>query len=263
MPIDSQVSIEDNRRLSESGYVVTFRSPSLAAEALPGQFLMLGLPAGTDPLLRRPYSLYRTARPDGPADLCEVQYKVVGKGTARLASLRPGEALSCLGPLGRGFHLPPEDRRPLLVAGGIGIAGLLHLGVTLQEAGHDPVLLYGCRDAEDLPLVEGFEAAGIPVDYATEDGSRGRRGLVTTLLEEALAAGPAEVFACGPWPMLRAVARMTAGAVPCQVSMESHMACGFGVCLGCVTPTAGGEGYDRYVRVCMEGPVFRAEELEW
>lgn len=263
MPFDSLVTIDDNRRLGASGYVVSFRSARLAAEARPGQFVMLGFASGTDPLLRRPYTLYRTGRPGRPPDACEVQYKVVGRGTARLASMRAGEPLTCLGPLGRGFEPPPEGRTPLLVAGGIGIAGLLHQALWLRGAGLEPSLLFGCRTAEDLPLTEGFDAAGVPVRIATEDGSRGARGQVTSLLEPELERGAVEVYACGPQPMLRAIARMTAGRAGCQVSVESPMACGFGVCLGCVLPTSRGTGYHRYARVCVEGPVFRAEDLQW
>lgn len=261
MPFDSTIQIEDNRRLGKAAFVLSFRSPTLAAETLPGQFIMLGFPGASEPLLRRPYSIYQVGR--ASPDLCEVQYKVVGKGTARLAGMRAGEKLSCLGPLGKPFHLPPADRVPVLVAGGIGIAGLLHLGNALLESGRKPRLLYGCRGQEDLELTEGFHRANIPVEYATEDGSRGLQGRVTALLEPALVAGGVQVFACGPEPMLRAVARSTAGRAPCQISMESYMACGFGVCLGCVVRTAKGTGYGRYVRVCMEGPVFSSEELAW
>ena len=263
MPFDSLVTVTDNRRVGDSGFVVTFRSERLAAEALPGQFVMLGIPSGTDPLLRRPYSVYRVGRPGLPAETCELLYKIIGRGTARLAAVRPGETLPCLGPLGRGFVPPSADLRPVLVAGGIGIAGLLHLAATLRAAGRPATLLFGCRDATDLPLTEGFEALGVPVEVATEDGSHGHRGQVTALLEERLGDGDLEVFACGPQAMLRAVARLTARRVRCQVSMESHMACGFGVCLGCVVPTAAGAGHERYARVCVEGPVFRSEELEW
>jgi dihydroorotate dehydrogenase electron transfer subunit len=262
MPFDAPVRITDNRPLGEAGFVVSFRSERLAAETAPGQFVMLGLPSGSDPLLRRPYSIYRVGRPGTPGDTCEVQYKVVGQGTARLAELRPGEPLPCLGPLGRGFRLPAPGTEAILVAGGIGIAGLLHLAVALRDAAVPARLLFGCRTASELPLLEGFEDLGIPTEIATEDGSHGRPGLVTALLEDHLGGGE-EVFACGPHRMLRAVALRTAGQAPCQVSMESHMACGFGVCLGCVVETARGEGFDRYVRVCMEGPVFRAEDLRW
>ncbi len=263
MPFDALVTIEENRRLDDKAFVVTFRSPMLAAEVLPGQFVMLGFPGTSEPLLRRPYSVYRVGRPGHPSDLCEVQYKVIGRGTARLAGLRRGEPLTCLGPLGRGFHLPSRETTPLLVAGGIGIAGLLHLGAALVDAGHRPKLLFGCRNQEDLPLLEGFEALGVPIQTATEDGSHGLHGRVTGLLEPEITAGACEVFTCGPEPMLKAVARMTTGKVACQVAMESAMACGFGVCLGCVVPAAGGTGYGRYVRVCVEGPVFPAQELEW
>ena len=263
MAFDSPVTIAENRPLGDAGFVVTFRSPRLAAETQPGQFLMLGFMVGTDPLLRRPYSVYRVGRPGSSRDTCEVQYKVIGEGTARMASMRPGEQLACLGPLGRGFDPPPEGREPVLVAGGIGIAGLLHLAASLREARQRPTLLFGCRDATDLPLSEGFEELEVPVEIATEDGSHGVRGRVTSLLEPRLGAGALEVYACGPHPMLQAVARLVAGRAGCQVAMESHMACGFGVCLGCVVPTAKGTGYHRYVRTCVEGPVFRAEELEW
>jgi len=264
MPLDSTVTLLENRRLGPAAFVAAFRSEALARETRPGQFVMIGFPAGTEPLLRRPYSVYRVGRPGSTPDTCEVQYKVIGQGTARLASLRAGEPISCLGPLGTGFLPPPPAATPLLVAGGIGIAGLLHQAVHLVAGGGRPRLLFGCRTAEDLPLTEGFEALGIPAEIATEDGSAGRRGLVTALLEEHL-AGPAtaEVYACGPAPMLRAVARQAAGRAGCQVSVESPMACGFGVCLGCVVETAHGEGFGRYVRACVEGPVFRAEALKW
>jgi dihydroorotate dehydrogenase electron transfer subunit len=283
MPLDSTVTLLENRRLGPAAFIASFRSEPLASQTQPGQFVMLGFPASTEPLLRRPYSIYRVGRPGGAPDTCEIQYKVVGQGTARLASLGAGESVSCLGPLGSPFLPPPPGATPLLVAGGIGIAGLLHQAVHLVALGARPRLLFGCRSAEDLPLVEGFEALGIPTEVATEDGSAGRRGLVTALLEahlppatpEAPAGGAGageranprglavEVYACGPAPMLSAVARQTAGRAGCQVSVESPMACGFGVCLGCVVETAHGEGFGRFVRACVEGPVFRAEALKW
>ena len=263
MPLDSTVTLLENRRLGPAAYIASFRSEALARDTQPGQFVMIGFPAGTEPLLRRPYSVYRVGRPGTPPDTCEVQYKVVGQGTARLASLRAGEPIACLGPLGSGFQAPPPGATPLLVAGGIGIAGLLHQAVRLASSGRGPRLLFGCRSAEDVPLAEGFEALGIPTEIATEDGSAGRRGLVTALLEEHLARPAVEVYACGPAPMLRAVARQAAGRAGCQVSVESPMACGFGVCLGCVVETAHGEGFGRFVRACVEGPVFRAEALKW
>lgn len=264
MAFDSLVTIEENRRLGDTGHVVSFRSERLAAECRPGQFVMLGFPMGTEPLLRRPYSVYRVGRPGASPDTVEVQYKIVGEGTARLASTRPGETLRCLGPLGRGFERPQPGHDAILVAGGIGIAGMLHLAVDLRQAGLKPRLLFGSRDASDLPLLEGFEELEVPTEIATEDGSHGFHGRVTGILEPSLLGpDPVEVYACGPHPMLRAVAMQTRGRAGCQVSMESHMACGFGVCVGCVVPTAAGTGFDRYVRVCVEGPVFPATELEW
>jgi dihydroorotate dehydrogenase electron transfer subunit len=178
--------------------------------------------------------------------------EVVGPGTARLAELRPGEALALVGPLGVGWRPPREGSRPLLVGGGIGAAPLICLE---EELGPDAAVLLGFRSAAHAPAAGLF--AGSPA-LATDDGSAGRRALVTDLLREELDADPgATVFACGPPAMLEAVRVVCAEVgVPAQLALESGMACGFGACFGCVVATREG-----YIRLCVDGPVLDAELL--
>jgi dihydroorotate dehydrogenase electron transfer subunit len=219
----------------------------------PGQFYMLAAVDrwGADdgrPYLPRAFS-YARAREEGTLDFL---LEDVGPGTRRLAELGPGDGLWLAGPFGIGFRAPGDGARPLLVGGGIGTAPLVCLGDELGDA----AVLLGFRSgahAEAAALFAGELAV------ATDDGSVGRHGLVTELLREALDrdAG-AEVFACGPPPMLEAVRALCAERdTPAQLALESGMACGYGACFGCVVPTRGG-----YVRLCVDGPVLDASELE-
>ena len=173
----------------------------------------------------------------------------VGPGTERLAELDAGDEVWLLGPLGRGFAPPGPGRRPVLVGGGVGIAPLM---IWQDELGGDATVLLGFRDAahaEGASLLRGARVA-------TDDGSVGHHGLVTELLSGELAS--AEVYACGPPPMLEAVRALCAEHdVPAQLALESGMACGFGACFGCVVPTK-----DGYVRLCVDGPVLEASSLE-
>jgi dihydroorotate dehydrogenase electron transfer subunit len=219
----------------------------------PGQFYMLtgaehwGGAEDERPFLPRAFSVLRR-HDDGTLDFL---LEDVGPGTGRLCELRPGDGLWILGPLGRGFAPPREGRRAVLAGGGVGIAPLAIWSDHLTG----PLVLLGFRDA---PHAEGAGLiAGAQV--ATDDGSVGHRGLVTELLRAELAAEPhAEVYACGPPPMLEAVrALCEALDVPAQLALESGMACGYGACFGCVVPTRGG-----YVRLCVDGPVLDAAHLE-
>lgn len=232
--------------------------PARPFPAVPGQFAMVKVGEGIEPLLRRPFSLHRVA-PSGAGEF-EILFRVVGGGTRRLAAVHVGERLDVLAPLGRGFRLQGE--RPLLVGGGVGVAPLLFLAETLLAGGVTPKLLLGGRSDRDLLCHDDFGCLAVPYALATEDGSAGEAGLVTRLLERELRDGApgAAVYACGPTPMLGAVAALCARhGVPCQVSLEAHMACGMGACLGCVVPGS----RETYVRVCKEGPVFDAGELDW
>ena len=184
--------------------------------------------------------------------------EAIGPGTERLAELRPGEGLHLVGPLGVGWRPPEAGTRPLLVGGGIGAAPLLCLQDELAAAGADPPpsVLLGFRSSAHAETASLF--AGAPA-LATDDGSAGRRGLVTDLLREELDRdAAATVFACGPPPMLEAVRALCADrGVTAQLAMESGMACGFGACFGCVVPTKAG-----YVRLCVDGPVLDADLLD-
>jgi dihydroorotate dehydrogenase electron transfer subunit len=166
-----------------------------------------------------------------------------------------------VGPLGTPFELPAPGGRAILVGGGTGIASLYELAAQARVRGPVAVLL-GARRAGDLMGGTDFESLGIELEVATEDGSRGRRGLVTELLEDALrdARGPALIYACGPTPMMRRAAEIAAArGVPCRVSLENRMACGFGVCLGCAVPRADGT----IALVCRDGPIFDAAAVGW
>jgi len=228
----------------------------------PGQFYMLaageqwGGGASERPYLPRAFSFAR-ARPraGGGADL-DFLLDDVGPGTHRLGLLRAGDPLALLGPLGVGFGPPAGGTRALLVGGGIGTAPLLCLHEELIAAGPAPPVMLGFRSAAHAEAATLFEGE---VTVTTDDGSAGRRGLVTEPLREHLEAGPpATVYACGPPPMLEAVRALCAErTVPAQLALESGMACGFGACFGCVVPTR-----DGYIRVCVDGPVVEGELLE-
>jgi dihydroorotate dehydrogenase electron transfer subunit len=223
----------------------------------PGQFAMLAAVerwGGGDeqrPFLARAFSVARQA--EG-----EVQFLLedVGPGTRRLCELRPGDQLWSLGPLGRGFAAPPQGRRAILVGGGVGIAPLAILQDELSAAGGSPVVLLGFRDR---PHAYGAALLSEP-QVASDDGSVGHHGLVTELLSQELDRDAhAAVYACGPPRMLEGVRALCAERhTPAQLALEAGMACGFGACFGCVVPTRAG----KYLRVCLDGPVVDASELD-
>ena len=237
----------------------------------PGQFAMLSPGAcqktrRTDPLLPRPMAIYRSFESSTPGESAgiEVLYRITGRGTALLSEVRSGDRIQLLGPLGCGFPLPEDGRRAILVAGGTGIASVFELALRCaqKDVGSEVTVLFGARSSDDLMGFEDFAGLeGVDVQVATEDGSRGVKGLVTELLETALAdRAPAQVYACGPTAMMRRAAEVArAHERPCMVSLENNMACGFGVCLGCAAPLAGGG----FALVCREGPVFAADAVEW
>lgn len=250
--VRSEVLAKDVLRL-------TFNAPEIAAAAMPGQFVMVQIAPGQDPLLRRPFSIHQITE-DGAL---QILFKVVGRGTELLAQVPEGTHLSLLGPLGRGFSLAAPEKA-CLVGGGMGIAPLLFLASRLSQQVHDgprPKVILGARNRQELvPLIAAFENIGIKVLAATDDGSFGHHGLVTDVLQGLNLDSAFTVYSCGPRPMMAAINHLCQKKkISCQVSVETVMACGMGACLGCaVALKAGG-----YAHVCSDGPVFEAGELLW
>ncbi|MCI5122058.1 MAG: dihydroorotate dehydrogenase electron transfer subunit [Candidatus Electrothrix sp. AUS4] len=243
--------------LADDVYRLTLQAPRIAAHAQPGQFVMVRVSDGLDPLLRRPFSIHRVFA-NGNISLL---FKVIGKGTEMLAHRCLGDELDLVGPLGNGFVLPDEG--PVcLIGGGMGIAPLLFLAEQLHSTGRetgDDYVLLGARTQDELtPLDEEFAALGYTVQRATDDGSIGHKGFIPDLLDFILPE-MTQVYTCGPHPMMKNVVRQCQQAeVKCQVSLETHMACGMGACLGCAV-----NGKRGLIHVCKQGPVFKAENLEW
>lgn len=227
----------------------------------PGQFYMLRGAWGLEPFLGRPLSILGEDRGRG-----EVRFlvKEVGEGSRRLCGSKPGDTIQALGPLGNHFPLDFAPGTTVVMAGGgVGVPPLVYLSHHLVPRGVRVVFLQGARTAEDLLLADELGTLGVDLRVTTEDGSAGERGLVTLLLEEALSGAPAAVCACGPEGMMRAVGKPCLGRVPCYISLEAQMGCGYGVCLSCVTRVADAGGRVANQRVCKEGPVFPAEVLPW
>jgi NAD(P)H-flavin reductase len=256
-PPERRVAVVSGIERLGAYHLITAHDASGPQDPGPGQFYMLatderwGGNGDERPYLPRAFSYARAhIEPDGVA--LSFLLEAIGPGTDRLAALRPDEGLALVGPLGIGFRPPPDGFRPILVGGGIGAAPLL----CLQEDLDETTVLLGFRSAEHAQAAALF--AGEP-KVVTDDGSVGRRALVSELLAAELESDPGgTVFACGPPAMLEAVRALCAERdVPAQLALESGMACGFGACFGCVVPTT-----DGYLRLCVDGPVLDAERLE-
>lgn len=218
----------------------------------PGQFVMVRGAWGNDPILARAFSLVEVGVHGA------ILVRVVGRGTRRLADMRPGDSIDVLGPAGHGFDFSGKGDVSVLVAGGVGVAPILMLAESMAASGQRPIVLYGARGSGELVLCERLASAG-EVAVATEDGSRGHRGYVTDLLLGVLEKQPsAHLYACGPEGMLEAVAKMAVRrSVPCQIALESPMACGKGTCKGCAVLARSGQ----YLYICSDGPVLSADDI--
>ena len=235
------------------------------AEVTPGQFVMVKVSDGLDPLLRRPFGVYGIlgGRKKNPlkGNAVELLYKVVGKGTGILSARESNESVNVLGPLGNGFPEAKKDEKVIMVAGGMGIVPFLMLARKLGGGR----LLYGARGKSEAGLAKDFKATGCRVKVSTVDGSAGVKGLVTELLEKEITEDSV-IYACGPVGMLKAASTVAAlTGVRCYVSLERSMACGIGVCLGCAVKvkTHGEQENRNYMMVCSEGPVFDSEDIDW
>ncbi|MFA5700811.1 MAG: dihydroorotate dehydrogenase electron transfer subunit [Desulfuromonas sp.] len=285
---DSITTILYNRQLAPGYYCMGIAAPEYPQLARPGQFVMLRIKQGYDPLLRRPFGIFRTgtlglSNPGtaiqeelvtqdgmGTLDYIEVVYKVVGRGTRLMAHLAAGDEVGLLGPLGQGFCISPDAggamHDAVLVGGGIGVVPLFMLAQQLVGRGVNVRLLLGGRSSGDILALAEFEGLGVETFVSTDDGSLGEKCFSTQLLKDTLQEiSAAQVFACGPTPMLHAVRQICVAAkVELQVSLEAMMACGVGACLGCVVKGRNhSEQHPEYLCTCKQGPVFDARELAW
>jgi dihydroorotate dehydrogenase electron transfer subunit len=273
MMVHLTARVVEHVALAERTFRVRLHCPELAAAIHPGQFVMLRLPKTTDPLLGRPFALYDTVLDSAGVPVAiDVVYLVVGKMTTKLAEVAVGESLQVWGPLGKPFLDVGTPDSVTFVAGGIGqtpfLAFARELLGTRGFGGDAPrartkrvALYYGVRNAALAAGLDDFRNAGVEVFMASDDGSIGTKGFVTQLLESHGRTSP--LVGCGPEPMLHALAKLASKwEVPCQVSLETPMACGVGICFSCVAKVKTDEG-DDYKRVCVDGPCFDAAKLVW
>lgn len=240
-------------------FEIEFIAPIVAAACEPGQFLQLRINANHDPLLRRPISIYDVDKERGTITLL---YKVVGKGTQLLTDLRPQTYLDIMGPLGKGFSLPDNKCKVLLVGGGVGIAPLLYLARRLKDLDCEVTTLYGVGSSTELVAARRFEQLQAELMVSTMDGSEGFKGLITDLLEQQIDVHEVDlIYTCGPEIMMAAVAEFAAQhKIWGECSLEENMACGVGACLGCARKLKNDDV--GYVKVCKDGPVFNLQALQ-
>lgn len=245
--------VVDNVKIGSDVNKLVLYSPDISGQADPGQFVHLRIEDSIDPLLRRPFGIAEVNLRD---HTISIYCRIVGRGTFLLAGLRKNDIVDCLGPLGRGFDLNCE--RPLLIGGGMGSAPLLYLAQRLCPR---PVtVLLGGRTKGELFWARLFSESCRSIRVTTDDGSQGTRGTVTDVLPEILEQEFDRVYTCGPRSMMQnVVAQIQRANIPCQVSLEEHMACGLGACLSCTC-----EATDKTrKKVCLDGPVFWSEEVIW
>lgn len=254
----SQAYVTEHYYVAPGVKRLALQAPEVAHDAQPGQFVNMRASSTFDPLLRRPFSINRIDKRSGTIS---VLYKVVGRGTELMSGIHRGDSIDILGPLGQGFELNPRGSKALLVAGGIGIAPFFPLAEHLLKSGYTVHCLVGARCSDDFADLDDLTELGVSISCCSNDGSRGEKGLVTSLLKDALVQQSYDIaYACGPNPMLAAVKEVCAEhKVPLQLSLEQIMACGLGVCLGCTCEKETTEGF---LHVCTDGPVVWAERVK-
>ncbi|MBM3254732.1 MAG: dihydroorotate dehydrogenase electron transfer subunit [Candidatus Omnitrophica bacterium] len=249
--------IIENRKIKATYWRALLAAPQIASNALPGQFVQIWFGNNQEVFLRRPFSIHRVR-----GERLEILYQVLGSGTEAFSKKKPGGSLDIIGPLGSGFKLPAATRKikPVIVAGGMGVAPLVFLAKKL--AGIPKRVLIGAKTSGQILCEKEFKELDCDVKIATDDGSRGFKGYVSDLLKKELSDigyQSVQIYACGPEPLLKKVAAISSKHnIPAQISLEEHMACGIGACLGCAINTHAG-----FQRVCKEGPVFDAKEIVW
>lgn len=245
--------ILSNKQIMPDVYLLWLKSPEIARQAQPGQFVMVA--CGKETTLRRPISIHSI-----DSDKLALLYMVVGKGTEWLSQLKKGDSLDIVGPLGNGFKISSETKSYLLIAGGIGIAPLRFLAEKQKISCRQIIFLHGAATADRL-YPRNFLPEEISLTTATEDGSTGYKGLITELIP-TFSTTADEIFICGPVPMLKYIAENTKklklADKTVYVSLEMRMACGLGICYGCTIRTKNG-----LKQVCKDGPIFDINEIIW
>ena len=241
------------QNLARGIYDYTVHCPEIASEAVPGQFVHIRVPGFQ---LRRPISICGIDRQAGTIRLV---MEIRGAGTEVLSRLNEGELIDLIGPLGHGFTLLSPDKKAVAVGGGIGVPPLLG---AIAHYGENGTVITGFRSASAVILQDDFKAAGARAILCTDDGTMGEHGFVTGALQKFLETEtPDIIYACGPMPMLKAVAAMAAEkGIECEISLEERMACGVGACLGCACRTIK-NGVEGFSHVCKDGPVFNSKEV--
>lgn len=260
---DYRSRVLTNEKCTEGIYRLRFECPKLARNSRPGQFINVHVTDSYTPLLRRPFSIHRAE-----AGWIEILFDVRGKGTWLLSQVQPNEFLNILGPLGNTFTIDVNKTNNLFVGGGLGIAPFLFLCQYFQ---HERITLtgfYGVKTKKQFCCLDDFAALNVPLHFSTEDGSHGFKGFITETLEDYVMSqlddtDKSVIFACGPPAMLRTIQNLSEKwEIETQVSLETMMACGFGICFGCVVEKRNRKpGEDKYQLVCKNGPIFRGQEV--
>ena len=270
-----KAKVMSNKKVAPDHFKLAFKAPKIAEKVKPGQFFNIRVSDSYEPLLRRPFGAHKIGK-----DYIEILYKVVGKATTLLSKKKKGDTLGILGPLGNGFTVSADAADTvILVAGGHGVAPLYALAKRVKGQGSRVKVFIGARTKKHVVCESDFRKLGAEVHIATDDGSKGHKGLITEILCRHCESRPkvgtkqsqirnrprtasvrkAVIYACGSKPMLKAVAKIAKRKnTPCQLSLEEYMACGIGTCLGCAVKTKNG-----YKIVCKDGPVFDAREIVW
>jgi dihydroorotate dehydrogenase electron transfer subunit len=270
MPLQTDGMVVKNARIKSLYFILGIYCPKIANQIKPGQFIMLKVSDNSSPLLRRPFTVYKSF----PTNSNEkrrrgclfIVYKKVGKGTQKMTTLKKGQRVNLIGPLGNGFTLPalPSSSNVILIGGGVGIVSLYSL-LEASKVKRTSVFIGG-KTKNDILCIEDFNKFISNIFIATEDGSLGYKGTVVDLFlsqrEKFSTDKKTFVYTCGPMEMLKALTRaLKSNDFICQASLETRMACGFGACWGCVVKTK--HPQSPYQRVCQEGPVFHLRDIIW
>jgi len=270
MSIQTDGMVVSNKRIKSVYCLLGIECPPIANQIKPGQFVMIKVSDDRSPLLRRPFSVYKSypiSHPEKRKRGCLfILYKKVGKGTRKMTTLKSGEKVDLIGPLGNGFILPPlpSSSNIILIGGGVGIVSLYPLAEALK--GRKLFIFIGGKTQHDILCTKDFKIFNSNIFVATEDGSLGTKGTVVDLFlsqrKNFKRDEECYLYACGPVAMLKALAGIAKlKNFTCQASLEARMGCGFGACWGCVVKTNHPE--TPYQRVCKEGPVFILKDILW